>query len=349
MAMSKSIFGAAMILFLGVANQNANAECEDALVLATYSENSTYHSDWRLAKFVSEKAYMQANHVGDVNAVIYGVPVGASYNDFEENYKRKEEQYNESLTLDQAKQIFWVGLDPQTGKNYADCLYAQSEKPLKLAVIASTTDAIIVEVNWRQPGGPKNIEVQWVPSKIGKFPLPRKFADGRTPIPIARQSKEISIVASYKGFESNVIKLLPFPSPPKRLMSCLEYRVPNKDSVACNAKTYDGYFWKVLTPRSGVYHEGGVATTGAPECGPNLNGKKLLGSVGVTARYPTYHVEGFEDVGTEFVTAGPAHGEDFNCNWTSSEYKNVCGQFKAECTKMPESASSDMKNFQSLP
>ncbi len=170
--------------------------------------------------------------------------------------------------------------------------------------------------------------------KIGsKLPLGDTFVYTKA---IGTEAKSITINIKRAGAGAActafIAKALTPQTPPPQETTCLEFRqqANNKDFATCNAKTADSYYWKVLKPRIGVYHEGGVGTEGTPECGPNT-----VGNVGLTARYPNYHLEGFEYVGDRLVTAGAAHREDFNCAYarTGGDYKLFCGQFRAVCTK----------------
>src|SRR4051812_43998989 len=68
-------------------------QCQDALVKSTYTSQSQASDDWRLAKLVSQSSYDEIKQSAGVNVVIYGVPVGASYDDFR---KRIDQLYSSS-------------------------------------------------------------------------------------------------------------------------------------------------------------------------------------------------------------------------------------------------------------
>lgn len=58
-------------------------DCDAALVRSTYNQISADHVDARLATLVTEDDYNQISHDAGANAVIYGIPMGGSYKDFD--------------------------------------------------------------------------------------------------------------------------------------------------------------------------------------------------------------------------------------------------------------------------
>jgi hypothetical protein len=81
---------------------HAQGSCSDALVRSAHSSIGSEYLDWRLASFVSENEYDEIKRAGRASAVIYGVPVGASYSDFQKRVNERTASYGESLTRDQA-------------------------------------------------------------------------------------------------------------------------------------------------------------------------------------------------------------------------------------------------------
>ena len=86
-------------------------DCDSALVRATYNKIDQQYVDWRLAEKVDEGTYNQIKTEAGANAVIYGVPVGASYGDFQENIKSLKREHQESYTSQTYRNILWTGLD----------------------------------------------------------------------------------------------------------------------------------------------------------------------------------------------------------------------------------------------
>ena len=59
--------------------------CDAALVEDTYSKTEEKNIDWRLAQSIDEGTYNQVKTNLGASVVIFGVPIGASYQDFKEN------------------------------------------------------------------------------------------------------------------------------------------------------------------------------------------------------------------------------------------------------------------------
>ena len=130
------------------------AVCDAALVMSTYSSFSSDNLDWRLATLITEKDWSQIKHDQGSNAVIYGVPVGETYSDFESRVHEKTSIYNESLTHNQMLNILWTGLDPSGANAYSDCLRTQlfNGRGLHLAVSSATKTDISLLISWNPQG-----------------------------------------------------------------------------------------------------------------------------------------------------------------------------------------------------
>jgi hypothetical protein len=78
--------GISAFILLSIVSGPAHAICESALVLSTYNKQLAYQSDWRVADLVDSATYDRIKHDAGVNAVIYGIPVGANYSDFKDRF-----------------------------------------------------------------------------------------------------------------------------------------------------------------------------------------------------------------------------------------------------------------------
>ena len=83
----------------------AQQVCDSALIKSTYNSFASDQTDWRLATLVSEKDYNEIKQEAGGNAVIYGIPVGASYSDFQKNIHDKLQTHNESLSRIQIRNV----------------------------------------------------------------------------------------------------------------------------------------------------------------------------------------------------------------------------------------------------
>src|SRR5262249_41818821 len=130
---SKVVFFTVGVLLLGFSESASAAlnlpvsrtiivDCDKALVKATYNKIDQQYVDWRLAEKVDEGIYNQIKTEAGVNVVIYGVPVGANYGDFQENIKSMKRENQESYTSQTYRNILWTGLDPASVSAYQECL-----------------------------------------------------------------------------------------------------------------------------------------------------------------------------------------------------------------------------------
>lgn len=198
---------------LGTKNyEQRRDDCSEALVMATYNRFDNSNLDWRLATYVTESAYDQVKKSAGANAVIYGTPVGANYSDYQSAAKSKSETYNESLTLNQATNIMWTGLDPSAGNAYRECLKAKifSSKGLHLAVISATRSEVSVLVSWI-PTGQGKIKPLWTWAGTEKFP--KKLQPGDTGLVLKRPTQQQMLQVNFNGNQDTLI-IEPYPATP---------------------------------------------------------------------------------------------------------------------------------------
>jgi hypothetical protein len=190
--------------------------CSGALVMDTYSGSSAVSSDWRLADLVDRGTYDQIKHDAGASAVIYGVPVGANYDDFKQEVTQYKHSRNEHLTTNQLVNIAWTGLDPNSPGAYAQCLNTQVflSSGLHAAVRAATDSNIIILVKWDVPGQPQHAQIAWTPSVIGNITLPTDFPQGMTTISVPRPPQQVALAGSTQGWTTDAIILEPLPLPP---------------------------------------------------------------------------------------------------------------------------------------
>jgi hypothetical protein len=215
--------------------------CDAALIKSTYNSFSSDQMDWRLATLVSERDYNEIKQDAGANAVIYGVPVGATYSDFQKSVHDKLQTYNESLTRNQLRNILWTGLDPNSPGAYEECLKAQvfAARGLHMAVKFATKSDISLVVKWNPQGSdPANIPVTWNWQGASAAPLPKSIQQGDTIVVVQRPKQERTLALNYKGFSDSVVlepleKLPPLP-PTKPLVNTTEvYWSDDTASGAC--------------------------------------------------------------------------------------------------------------------
>lgn len=194
------------------ASAQTREDCSEALVIATYNKTDISSSDWRLATYVSESEYDQIKHDAGANAVIYGVPVGVSYSDFQSRVREKTQTYNESLTQNQATNIMWTGLDPSASNVYLACLKAKvfKNRGMHLAVKTATKSQVSVLISWT-PTGEGSVKPEWIWSGAGS--LPKTVPPGERTAMLPRPSSQQILTVNYKGYTDSII-IEPFPPAP---------------------------------------------------------------------------------------------------------------------------------------
>ncbi len=199
---------ALILTMLCASSLYAQSVCDSALVKSTYNSFSSDQLDWRLATLVTEKDYNEIKQDAGVNAIIYGVPVGASYSDYQKAVKDKLSSYNESLTRNQVRNILWTGLDANSPGAYSECLKAQvfASGGLHIAVVTATKTDISVLVKWSPVSDdPATISPTWTWRDAVSTPLPKNIQQGETTVVLPRPKQERTFAVNYKGFTSSVI------------------------------------------------------------------------------------------------------------------------------------------------
>jgi hypothetical protein len=78
-----------------------------------------------IAWSLSESAYKEAKHNAQGNAIIYGVPVGASYEEYHENARSRAEQLNITNFISRSHAYATSGFDEAGLQAYRACLAAE--------------------------------------------------------------------------------------------------------------------------------------------------------------------------------------------------------------------------------
>jgi hypothetical protein len=186
----------------GGAIANGIKDCDDTLIKSTYRSIEKSHLDKRLAVTVTKSAYDEIKHDAGVNAIIYGVPVGASYDDFHQRADQEARSYQASLTNDQARNIMWTGLDPNSSTPYTACInaYVFTSRGLHLYVTSATDSDIALKVTWTPTGKLEHntIKLKWTDPSVSNT-LPKSITRGDQIIVVSRpnKSKTLGVKAAY--------------------------------------------------------------------------------------------------------------------------------------------------------
>lgn len=201
----------------------AQSNCDAALVMSTYNSTSSVGLDWRMASLVTETEWNDIHKNGSASALIYGVPVGASYSEYENSAKRYRDEYGESLSYHQQLNVAWTGIDPNSPSLYKTCLMNNlfDQNGLHAAVLGATRSDITILVRWRDPNSPGPLRVRWVAAAQGSEGILARFPSlvpqGDTTIIVPRPSSEFSIAGNANGSSTYQIVLEPLPAPPPKV------------------------------------------------------------------------------------------------------------------------------------
>jgi len=213
--MIRMLAASCILLFSTAVHAEGVSACNDALVKSTYNKLDTQASDYRLAMYVSREAYDEVKHNGGINVVIYGVPVGANYDDFHSRAEKEVSDKHESLSESQAHNLMWTGLDPNSTTTYSDCLRAVvfSTAGLHIATKSATKSDVALLVRWTPQGNnPGRIPVTWSQTGPSLRGFPETLTQGETTIVVPRPTAQYTLAVNWPGFTSS-ITLEPLPPP----------------------------------------------------------------------------------------------------------------------------------------
>jgi hypothetical protein len=246
--MHRAILMVCFCLLVSTPRSAAEGVCDAALVKSTYKSFTSEHLDLRIATLVTEREYNEIKHDEGANAVIYGVPVGVNYDDFEKRLKEKLSTYSKSLTHDQIVNILWTGLDAQAGSLYKDCLNSQVfvSRGLHMAAISATSTEVSLLVSWNPTGNdPAKVAPKWTWRSKGAEALPRELTQGLTTVIVPRPTQVHTLVVNYPGFTSSVVieplaELPPLPKIVEKVATNTTCQSPEQPSGRCG--DYSGWY-----------------------------------------------------------------------------------------------------------
>jgi len=215
-------FGISLLSLSNAAAQYSSSvkECDSALVMSTYHLQSQDRFDATLAETVTESEYkrIKEKHGGGVNVLIYGVPVGANYNQFKDNIRSRKysSSRTQSLSYSQAVNILQTGLDRVAADAYKECLAVlkqRSGKPM-MNVRSATESEITVLISYNAaPQQTTTLPIRWtgLAQTSDGTRLPDRLLHGvDTIILLRRPAQQQQIVLnSDLGGDSIVLEPLP--------------------------------------------------------------------------------------------------------------------------------------------
>lgn len=139
-------------------------DCDKALSQSYLKEASSIKSDWRLSTLVTQEQWSEQKQGANATGAIYGVPIGASYEDFKKNSQKFYSEHNESLNINVTRSVAWQGLQSTNVDAYKACLSAlRSSNPgIYLAVAKQTQNQISLTAFYNAgPSDPDDISIAW--------------------------------------------------------------------------------------------------------------------------------------------------------------------------------------------
>jgi hypothetical protein len=187
--------------------------CNSTLVKSTYTLKEGRFRDWRLAESVDQATYEEIKKGSSNQTLIYGVPMGKSWADFQMNIAVRRQGRQEPLTDREFRNIVWMGLNEESVAAYTACLnrLVLTSKGLNIVIVKATETDVTVQLHYnpREDGSDK-IAISWqgAGAKFSADPLPDHATRGVRNIQFSRPSAEratVSVVSAEAGASSFVV------------------------------------------------------------------------------------------------------------------------------------------------
>lgn len=198
------------------------ASCDAVLVKTVASMGQSSKVDWRMASLLDKETYDNIKRSNGFNAVIYGVPVGNSYEEFRANFNKMRTMTSETFRQEDVSSWSYEGVAQGALDAFVKCqeIQSRSDVGIHLFVNRMTEREATVVVKWTNPrGDADNAELKWVlPQSFMSSPLPDKLSvNGEATIVVARPESGSMAVAvnSENGYTDDVA--IPGPVPPPRI------------------------------------------------------------------------------------------------------------------------------------
>lgn len=197
-----------LCVVIGAGKVYAQGPCDVALVRSTFKSFSSDKLDYRLASLVTQKEYDEIRLDAGANAVIYGIPVAANYDEFRARAREKLNLRSELLTPDQVRNILWTALNPNAASLYSYCLQADvlGKRGLHLAVKSATEADIFIVVSWNpEEADLGTISPVWTWQSGAQVQFPTELRQGQAVVVVRRPVRRQILAVSYSGYTESVV------------------------------------------------------------------------------------------------------------------------------------------------
>jgi hypothetical protein len=191
------------------------AQCDKALVMATYNRTDLAFLDWRLAEHVDEGTYDTIKREAGARGTIYGVPISSTYGEFKQNIRRLQKTRHESYTQHIFRNVAWTGLDPDARTTYSHCLDTVARLKatgLMLIPLWATVSDITFQVRYVPVGNsPNPMPVTWSGVEAKRNTLPKAIRAGSVTVVVPRPKRESTLAVNGDGITDRLM-LTPMPT-----------------------------------------------------------------------------------------------------------------------------------------
>lgn len=231
------------------------SECAKVLIKSTFSLKSGRFKDWRLANHVDKQTYQEAKDSVGVDGEIYGVPIGADWDEFRKNIQKASEDHKESLTEWETLNILWTGIDATTAHAYTACIdaAASNQVGIHLSVGRMTDTDITLRLKWTPMGGGHDtVALSWSGSLAHSPDLPKKITVGPgLSFVVKRPSQQSNLAVNIESQGAgDSVTLFPLPPVPPPLPTHFEKTTNENTQPLQNGSSAT---WVVPALQEGTY------------------------------------------------------------------------------------------------
>jgi hypothetical protein len=168
----------------------ANAEdCSTVLRFdETKFENSNNY-DWRMAESLTRDQWSEISHHANADAIVYGVPLGASWQDYHANAEHLDTAHQEQLSVQQNTALWMKTMSDNSVAAYRECIrnVGNTDPGLHLSPTAYTDDKeyLLLSYTPTRWTDPHVVSVTWQGSAVQGARLQTRFGPEQ-PIEINR-------------------------------------------------------------------------------------------------------------------------------------------------------------------
>jgi hypothetical protein len=208
-------FGIILLLFPLSARAGVE-ECDHVLVMDHLEQRSSSSQDSRLSSLVDATSYAEAHQKYGAAAVIYGVPVSATYDSYHQSATSNLSVSEQESHQKESREIAWSGLSAEGRQVYETCL--SHIKNQSLALTGGTPDSTgsIVFVGWPSDVDPPQITWSCTPSPCpANWVLPPSIPRGGIAVPLLTPPSDVMLAISRGDNQAGPTPIKISATPPK--------------------------------------------------------------------------------------------------------------------------------------